>query len=406
MKTYLVGGAVRDKLLGLKIKDRDWVVTGATPEQMLELGYQQVGSDFPVFLHPKTHDEHALARTERKSGKGYQGFVVHASPEVTLEDDLMRRDLTINAIAEDEAGELIDPYGGIADIENRVLRHVSAAFEEDPVRIIRAARFAARFADFQFSIHDDTLQLMRSMVRSGEVDALTPERVWQEMHGALLTAQPSVFFETLRQCGALERLFPELDRLFGVPQPPKYHPEVDTGIHTWLVLDQAAQLSKETRVRFAALVHDLGKGTTPKRILPSHHGHEDRGVPLIEAFCDRFRVPNDHRQLAVQVARYHTHIHRAADLRPGTVMKVLKNTDAFRRPERFHELLLSCEADARGRTSLEDNPYPQADYYRQVLEAAQRITAKPLVEKGFKGEALGQEMDRLRIVEIKKVCKP
>ncbi|MBI2778568.1 MAG: multifunctional CCA addition/repair protein [Gammaproteobacteria bacterium] len=405
MKIYQVGGSVRDKLLGLPVQDRDWVVVGATPQQMLDRGFKQVGQDFPVFLHPDTHEEYALARTERKTGPGYKGFSVHAAPDVTLEDDLVRRDLTINAMAETPDGTLIDPYGGAEDLRQRQLRHVSAAFVEDPVRILRVARFAARFAPLGFRVADETNVLMRQMVESGEVDALVPERVWAELVRALGEALPSRFFETLRDCGALARLFPDIDRLFGVPQPPEHHPEIDTGVHVMLVLDQAARLSPDTQVRFAALLHDLGKGTTPAEEWPRHIGHEARGVDLVKAMCKHWRVPGDYRDLAVLTAKYHTHCHRAAELRPSTLLDTLQALDALRRPQRFESFLLACEADFRGRPGYEDKPYPQADIFRAALQAAQTIDAKALVAEGLVGEALAEKLRRQRITAIARISK-
>jgi tRNA nucleotidyltransferase (CCA-adding enzyme) len=371
MKIYTVGGAVRDALLGLSVVDRDYVVVGATPEQMTVLGYQPVGQDFPVFLHPYTHEEYALARTERKSGSGYKGFTVHTAPEVTLEEDLQRRDLTINAIAQDAAGNLIDPYRGQADLVAKIFRHVSAAFAEDPVRILRLARFAARFT--QFTVAPETLDLMRQMVATGEVDALVPERVWQELSRGLMAAQPSRMFQVLRDCGALARLFPEIDCLFGVPQPPQHHPEIDTGVHVMLVVDWAAQQEYSLPVRFAALCHDLGKGATPPELWPRHHGHEAKSVDRVRALCERIRVPADCRELAIAVARDHGNAHRALELRPVTVVELLERVDAFRRPERFVEFLQACECDFHGRPGWEDEPYPQSEYLRQGLRRAQAI---------------------------------
>jgi len=372
MKTFIVGGAVRDRLLGLPVADRDYVVVGATPDDMLRLGYQPVGKDFPVFLHPQTHAEYALARTERKSGHGYKGFKVYAAPDVTLEEDLLRRDLTINAMAEAD-GELIDPYGGQRDLDARVFRHVSEAFAEDPVRILRVARFAARFTDF--AVAAETNVLMRQMVDNGEVDALVPERVWQEIARGLMEARPSRMFQVLRDCGALVRLFPEIDRLFGVPQPPEHHPEIDTGVHVMLVVDWAAQQNYALPVRFAALTHDLGKGVTPPELWPKHHGHEAKSVDLVRALSERIRVPADCRDLAVAVAREHGNVHRALELRPGTVVELLERVDAFRRPERFEEFLQACECDFRGRPGYPDKAFPAPDYLRQALLAAQAIDA-------------------------------
>ncbi len=400
METYLVGGAVRDRLLGLPPNTCDYVVVGATEDDMLNQGFRRVGRDFPVFLHPETGEEYALARTERKSGPGYRGFVVHASPEVSLEDDLLRRDLTINAIAESPDGTLIDPHGGQRDIEARVLRHVSPAFIEDPVRILRIARFAARFHGLGFQVAEETLVLMREMVERGEVDALVPERVWQETLRALGTDHPHAFIEVLRACGALARVFPELDALFGVPQPPQHHPEVDTGVHTLLVLQQAARLSDDPQVRFAALVHDLGKGNTPKDVLPKHHGHEQRGAKLVRSLARRLRVPRDYAALGEQVARYHLHCHRALELKPQTLHELLEALDAFRRPERFQQYLLACEADARGRTGLEDRDYPQVDYLRGVLAAAQAVDVAPIVASELEGAKLGAAIHAARIDAI------
>ena len=373
MKTYIVGGAVRDRLLGLPVADRDYVVVGATPDEMLAQGYQPVGKDFPVFLHPETHAEYALARTERKSGLGYKGFKVYAAPEVTLEEDLQRRDLTINAIAEDDHGALTDPYGGQRDLAARVFRHVSEAFAEDPVRILRVARFAARFTDF--SVAAETNALMRQMVDNGEVDALVPERVWQEVARGLMEAQPSRMFQVLRDCGALARLFPEIDRLFGVPQPPEYHPEVDTGIHVMLVVDWAAKQTYSLPVRFAALTHDLGKGVTPPDLWPKHHGHEAKSVELVRALSERIRVPVECRELAVVVARDHGNVHRALELRATTLVELLERVDAFRRPERFAEFLLACECDFRGRPGYENKPFPAPDHLRRALQLARSINA-------------------------------
>lgn len=365
MKTYIVGGAVRDRLLGLPVADRDYVVVGATPGQMLALGFQPVGKDFPVFLHPQSHAEYALARTERKSGHGYKGFKIYAAPEVTLEEDLQRRDLTINAIAEDETGALIDPYGGQRDLAARVLRHVSEAFAEDPVRILRVARFAARFTDF--SVAPETLVLMRDMVDNGEVDALVPERVWQEVARGLMEGQPSRMFRVLRDCGALARLFPEIDRLFGVPQPLEHHPEIDTGEHVMRVVDWSARQGHSLPVRFAALTHDLGKGATPPECWPKHHGHEKKGVALVRTLCQRMRVPAECRELAVAVARDHGNVHRASELRPATLVELLERLDAFRRPERFEMFLQACESDFRGRPGYEERLFPEPELLRQAL---------------------------------------
>ncbi len=400
----MVGGAVRDTLLGLALKERDWVVIGATPEQLTSQGYKQVGKDFPVFLHPKTHEEYALARTERKTAPGYHGFTVHAAPDVTLVEDLLRRDLTVNAIAQTTDGQLIDPFNGQQDLADRLLRHVSPAFSEDPVRILRVARFAARFAHLGFRVAPETNALMRDMVNAGEVDALVAERVWAETERALGEKTPTRFFEVLRHCGALEKLFPEIECLFGVPQPEKHHPEIDTGVHTLMVLEQAARLSSDTRVRFVALVHDLGKGTTPKDQWPKHIAHEERGVPLVEALCERLRIPKNYRELAVAVTRYHLHYHRAAELKPATLLKLFNAVDAFRRPERFELFLLACEADSRGRTGFEDAHFDQPDILRRTRDAAAAVTAKALMGK-FTGAAIGEELDRLRKQAIKLAAK-
>jgi len=395
-KIYLVGGAVRDKLLGLAPKERDWVVVGSTPAAMLAHGFRQVGKDFPVFLHPETHEEYALARTERKTAPGYHGFVVHAAPDVSLEEDLRRRDLTINAIAETPDGERIDPFGGERDLAARLLRHVSPAFAEDPVRILRVARFAARFAPFGFRVADETLALMRQMVDAGEVDALVPERVWAETHKALQEDRPAAFFQVLRACGALRVLFPEIDALFGVPQPPEHHPEIDTGIHTLLVLEQAARLSPEPRVRFAALVHDLGKGTTPPEAWPKHIEHEVRGVPLVRGLCQRLRVPNEFRELALLVTEFHLYYHRAAELRPSTLLTLFERLDAFRRPERFAEFLLASEADARGRPGFADAEFIQGELLRRLRDAAAAVDSRELREQGLQGKALGEALQAAR----------
>jgi tRNA nucleotidyltransferase (CCA-adding enzyme) len=403
MEVYLVGGAVRDRLLGLPVRERDWVVVGARPEDLERQGYVSVGREFPVFLHPQTKEEYALARLERKVGPGYRGFTTQFSPEVTLEEDLRRRDLTINAIAEDSAGEIIDPYGGQRDLQAQVLRHVSEAFVEDPVRILRLARFAARFADLGFIVAPETLELMREMVRSGEVDALVPERVWQETERALGESRPEVFFQVLRDCGALAVIFPEIDALYGVPQPAKWHPEIDTGVHVMLAVRYSARIGAPTAVRFGVLMHDLGKARTPPEHWPSHRGHEEGGVPLIEALCQRLRVPNGLRELAVLGARHHAVVHRASELRPDTMLKLFEATDAFRRPERFSEILLICESDARGRTGLEDKPYPQAEYLCRARDVAagEQLTAED--RAGLKGAAIGEKIRAKRLAAITKV---
>lgn len=409
MEIYLVGGAVRDRLLGLEVKDRDYVVVGATPEEMTTQGFRPVGADFPVFLHPQTKEEYALARTERKSGHGYKGFTIYATPDVTLEEDLRRRDLTINAMAQSEDGTIVDPFGGQEDLSNGVLRHVSPAFAEDPVRVLRVARFAARYAKWGFRIAHGTHALMKRMVEGGEVDHLVAERVWAELQAALEEDRPSVFFKVLRGCGALARLFPEIDALYGVPQPQAHHPEVDTGVHSMLVLDQAVRLSKDPRVRFAALLHDLGKGETPEEDWPQHVGHEERSVGLIKNLCERLRVPNDYRDLALVTARYHGYCHRAAELRPATLLKVLEGVDAFRKPDRFEQFLLACEADARGRTGYEDVPYPQAGIFRQAFAAAAAVehgaVVQDLIAAGRSGAEVGAKVREQRIMAIRAMQK-
>lgn len=400
MEIFLVGGAVRDELLGRPVSERDWVVVGATPEELLAQGYRPVGKDFPVFLHPDSKEEYALARTERKTAPGYQGFSFHATPDVTLEDDLRRRDLTINAIAQRPDGSLVDPYGGVRDLEARQLRHVSEAFAEDPVRILRLARFAARYRPLGFAVAPETMALARSMVEAGEVDALVPERVWQELSRALMEPAPEAFVEVLRECGALARLLPELDRLFGVPQRADYHPEVDTGLHVLLALQQAAHHDAALPVRFAVLVHDLGKGLTPARELPSHRGHEGRGVPLVEAVCERLRAPVECRDLARLVSEWHLHCHRALELKPSTVHRLLSALDAWRRPERVPQFTLACTCDARGRTGFEQRAYPQAEYLQQAFAAASAVKARPFVEQGLRGEAVGAAVRRAQVAVI------
>jgi tRNA nucleotidyltransferase (CCA-adding enzyme) len=400
MEVYLVGGAVRDRLLGRPVHERDWVVVGARPEELERDGFVPVGREFPVFLHPQTHEEYALARLERKVGLGYKGFTTQFAPDVTLEDDLKRRDLTINAMAETPSGEIIDPYGGRRDLEARLLRHVSEAFVEDPVRILRVARFAARYADLGFRVAEDTVALMKRMTESGEVDALVPERVWQETERALGETRPDVFFETLRGCGALAKIFPEIDALYGIPQPPRWHPEIDTGVHVMLVVRYAARVGASTVVRFAALMHDLGKALSPPEKLPSHHGHEEAGVPLIEELCNRLKVPNGYRELAILTARHHASVHRAGELRPSTLLKLLETVDAFRRPDRFRELLLACESDARGRAGLEDRPYPQSDYLQRARDAAAAITLTEEERQSLKGPFLGERLREKRLAAV------
>jgi tRNA nucleotidyltransferase (CCA-adding enzyme) len=403
MQVYLVGGAVRDALLGLPVKERDWVVVGSSRDELLRLNYREVGRDFPVFLHPDTHEEYALARLERKVAPGYRGFTVEFGPGVTLEEDLARRDLTINAIARSPDGTLHDPYGGKADLDARLLRHVSAAFIEDPVRVLRVARFAARFAPLGFTVAPETLALMRSMVERHEVDALVAERVWQESEKALREPAASTFFRVLRECGALQAVYPEIDALFGVPQPAQWHPEIDTGIHTLMVLDQAAALSADTRVRFAALVHDLGKGETPPAQWPGHRGHEERSVALIEALAARLRLPSDYRELAVIVARYHGIAHRAFELRPGTLLEFMERADAFRRPERFAQALLACEADSRGRAGLEAKQYPQRAYLHAARDAAAAIKPSPEDIATHSGVQIAERLHQRRLRAIAKL---
>jgi tRNA nucleotidyltransferase (CCA-adding enzyme) len=406
MQTYLVGGAVRDRLLGLTVHERDWVVVGATPAELEALGYRRVGASFPVYLHPETGEEYALARTERKTGPGYRGFEVRADPSVTLEEDLRRRDLTINAMAEDESGRIIDPFGGLADLAARRLRHVSDAFREDPVRILRVARFAARFEPLGFTIAPETMALMREMVDSGEADALVPERVWQETVLALAAPRPDVFIAALRECGALAVIYPEIDGLWGVPQPEQWHPEIDTGVHLIMALRQSALLSPKPEVRFAVLVHDLGKGTTPREHWPHHVGHEERGAELTRALCKRLGVPNRFRELGCAVARYHGLCHRALELRPVTILEVIEGVDALRRPERFEDFLSACEADARGRLGHDESAYPQADLMRAALAAALSVGAADLAATALSGEALGAELRRARAQAIADAIAP
>jgi tRNA nucleotidyltransferase (CCA-adding enzyme) len=404
MKTYLVGGAVRDRLLGLPVRDRDYVVVGARADDLVRLGYRPVGKDFPVFLHPQTAEEYALARTERKTGPGYHGFAFEATPQVTLEDDLRRRDLTINAIAEDESGALVDPFGGKRDLEDRVLRHVSPAFAEDPVRILRVARFAARYAGAGFRIAEATRALMRRMVESGEADHLQAERVWAETQKALTEPAPGAFLHALRDCGALRVIFPEVDALFGVPQRADYHPEIDAGVHTAMVLDMAARLAPgDAQVGFCALTHDLGKALTPADQLPRHPGHEHAGIAPLDALCTRLKVPSEHAALARLVARYHLLAHTALELRPKTVLELLEKLDAFRRPDRLRRFLLACEADKRGRLGLEDSGYPQADYLRAAHAAAAQVAAQGFVENGLTGPAVGAAMHSARVRAIEAV---
>lgn len=407
MKIYLVGGAVRDQLLGLTIKDRDYLVVGSSPEQLLAQGYQSVGKDFPVFLHPKTKQEYALARTERKQGQGYTGFACYFAPDVTLEQDLLRRDLTINAMAQDEqTGEIFDPYGGQQDIAQRLLRHVSAAFVEDPLRVLRLARFYARFYPLGFTVAPDTKLLLRQLVQQGELQHLTAERVWQETARALQEATPAAYFELLQEVGALEVLMPELAKLWGIPNPPKWHPEIDTGIHSMLVLSQAALLSDRLDVRFAALCHDIGKGETPVEHWPSHHGHETLGLPRINELCQRLRIPNDCKELALLASEYHQLIHKARELRPVTVQKLFDGIDLWRKPERLELLLTCCMADLRGRTGFEQADYPQADYLRALAKAARSVDIKALVAQGHQGEAMRSAVAAARLAAIRQAMPP
>ena len=400
MKTFLVGGAVRDALLRLPVKDRDWVVTGATPDSMLAQGYQQVGRDFPVFLHPDSREEYALARTERKSGNGYTGFVTQFAPDVTLEQDLQRRDLTINAIAQAADGTLIDPYHGQQDLQQRTLRHVSAAFNEDPLRVLRVARFAARFAHLNFRVAPETQALMREMAHSGELAHLTAERVWKETEKALLTRNPQVYFQLLRDCDALQVLFPEIDNLYGIPAPVKWHPEIDTGVHALMTLTMAAALSDQLDVRFATLFHDVGKALTPPEKWPSHHGHGPAGVPIVEALCQRLRVPNQVRDLALVVTEFHDVVHTIERQPADALVALFDRIDAWRKPDRVEKMALTSEADARGRTTLESMAYPQGDYLRRAFALAQAVPTKAVVEAGFTGAAVREELTRRRVLAL------
>ena len=403
MEVYLVGGAVRDELLGREPKEFDWVVVGSTVEEMLEQGYLQVGKDFPVFLHPQTKDEYALARTERKSGHGYGGFEVHADPSVSLEEDLLRRDLTVNAIAKGAEGEFIDPFNGRKDLEAKLLRHVSSAFVEDPLRVLRVSRFAARYAHLGFKVADETMQLMSSIVDSGELEHLTPERVWMETLKALSEDKPSVYFESLRKCGALAVIFPEIDKLFGVPQRKDFHPEVDTGIHTMMVVDQSARFSADPVVRFSALLHDLGKAETPAEMLPRHHGHEARGVKPVRALCSRLRVPNAFRDMALIVAQKHGLSLTAFELKPVTIVELFESMDAYRRPERVEQFVMASKADFHGRPGYEDQEYPQSDYLRAAFAASQTISSAEFLESGLAGKEIGAAIRRARSQAIAKL---
>jgi tRNA nucleotidyltransferase (CCA-adding enzyme) len=400
MKIYRVGGAVRDKLLGYPWTENDWVVVGSSPQELEALGYIPVGKDFPVFLHPQTREEYALARTERKSGHGYGGFTFYCGTDVTLEDDLQRRDLTINAMAEDDQGQIIDPYGGQQDIEARILRHVSPAFSEDPLRILRVARFAARYRHLGFTVAEETLELMRAIVAAGEIEHLVRERIWKETERALGECSPEVFVQVLRDCHALARLMPELNQLFGIPQNPESHPEVDTGVHSLLCLQQAAQLSGDTQVRFATLIHDLGKAVTPQDQWPHHPGHEQASLPLIKQLCERIGAPREYRELALLVAEWHTACHRALLLEPQAILTMFKLADVFRRPARWEKFLLCCEADSRGRTGFEEQDYPQANYLRAALQDCQTINLQDIAAQGFTGKAFGEELDRRRLQKL------
>lgn len=404
MQIFEVGGAVRDELLGLPVEDHDYVVVGASPEQLIEQGYKPVGKDFPVFLHPKTHQEYALARTERKHGRGHQGFVFYTGTDVSLEDDLQRRDLTINAIAKDTDGQYIDPYGGRQDLKEKILRHVSPAFAEDPLRVLRVARFAARFANLGFQIAPETLQLMRQISESGELKTLSAERIWQEMHRALASPAPQVFIQVLRDCGALAEILPEVDELFGVPQPAEHHPEIDTGVHILLSLEQAAKARCEPIVIYAVLMHDLGKALTPDDKLPSHHGHEQAGVPLVRAIGKRLKVPRKYTELAGIVSQWHLHAHRAAEMTPKKILKLFECTDAFRRQERFEQFLQACEMDARGRTGLENRDYPQREFLLQAYHAVQKIDISALVDKDLSGPKVAERIYRARLNAVRNYC--
>ena len=406
MKTYQVGGAIRDQLLGLPVRDTDWVVTGATPEQMVAQGFKPIGRDFPVFLHPESKQEYALARTERKVARGYAGFQFNTDPGITIEQDLQRRDLTINAIARDSDGRLIDPFGGQRDIDQRILRHVSNAFVEDPVRVLRVARFAARYAHLGFTIADETRQLIADIAASGELDALVAERVWSEMYKALGETDPQVFFESLRECGVLKTLFGEIDALFGVPQPANYHPEIDTGVHVMMCLKRSAEMNYDTDIRFAVLMHDLGKAATPTDILPSHRGHEQRGLPIAREFCRKWKAPRAVTELALLTVQYHTHIHRAYEMKPATLLTLFRDTDSFRRPDRFYRMTRACIADARGRTGYENDPYPQADYAARLAEKLNALDLSEVTRAVSKGQDIAQAIYDFRLRYLKTLVQP
>jgi tRNA nucleotidyltransferase (CCA-adding enzyme) len=400
MQTFLVGGAVRDKILKYPVTDKDWVVVGATSEKLIKQGYKPVGKDFPVFLHPETAQEFALARTERKSGKGYKGFEVFAEQSVTLEEDLVRRDLTINAMAMDDNGDIVDPFNGQKDLKDKILRHVSPAFSEDPLRVLRVARFLARYFHLGFSIAPSTKALMTELAKSGELKALTPERVWTETARALSEKSPHVYFQTLRDCGALSDWFPEIDCLWGVPNPARWHPEIDTGVHTMMVLEQSALLSKDIITRFSALCHDLGKGITPKEEWPSHKGHEKAGVSIIDTLCNRLRAPKEHCELAKIVSEFHLHLHKIEELKPKTIVNVLEKIDAFRKPERFEKFLIACEADYRGRTGFENLPYPQSRIMKQAFKLCLDISTKEFVAEGYIGKQIGAKLHNERVKSV------
>jgi tRNA nucleotidyltransferase (CCA-adding enzyme) len=400
MQIYLVGGAVRDSLINYPSSENDWVVVGATPEQMTALGYKPVGQDFPVFIHPKTGEEYALARTERKSGHGYKGFEFYTSTEVSLEEDLIRRDLTINAMAQDDEGRIIDPFDGQKDLAHKLLRHVSEAFTEDPLRVLRVARFAARYAHLGFTVAPETMELMKSIVAKGEIEFLVAERVWKETSRALTEQSPQVFFEVLKACNALEVLLPEVDALFGVPQRADYHPEIDTGIHTLMALKAATKLTDCEAIRFAVLVHDVGKAITPEDVLPSHSGHEKRGLPLVKAICDRLTVPNKHRQLAMSVTEFHLHCHRALELKPATLLKLFQSIGAIRSPDKLIDFLTCCEADIKGRAGFEDAAYPSKDYLLAALEAVSQANISDLVAQGISGAEIGKQLNQRQIQNL------
>lgn len=405
-KVYLVGGAVRDELMGIPHKERDWVVVGGTPDEMLAMNFRQVGASFPVFLHPDTGEEYALARTERKQGHGYHGFNVDFHPDVTLEEDLARRDLTINAIARDDTGVLIDPFGGQKDLEQKILRHVSPAFSEDPLRVLRVARFAARFSEFGFRVHESTMELMQEIVTSGEIEHLVPERVWAEFNKALSLPQPGRFIEVLRECGALASMLPEVDVLFGTPQPRQHHPEIDTGVHVIMTMNRAAQLGGSAEVVFSLLLHDLGKGLTEQERLPAHHGHEKAGVPLVGQVCERLRVPVSFRELALKVCALHLRCHRVLEARPSTVLALIEEADLLRRPERVKDFVLACQADYQGRKGLEQRPYPQAEYLSTALAAALTVRARDLDTEGLSGIQIGERLRKARIEAIAGIAGP